>query len=556
MSKNISSALFGHNFEITRSTAFGGICAEMINNRKFAAHRDGIPCGFELIACEGRRGLIYGNSLYLEAGVKYNIRIRARSDVNTVFRYRVKSRYFKVFAEGTLNFPASTAITVEDDFTLYFTETKAVFEITYPDTAGVEILSLSLMRADNFFGMRRDVLDCLRELNPSILRYPGGCYAEFYNWKDGLLEPDLRPCINDGGLSFLLPDTYGIDTHEIGIDEFIKACRYVGAEPAITIRLSDNDPCDAADWVEYCNGSPDTKWGAVRTARGYPEPYNVRIWYIGNEIFAFGRGKLHESGSYTAHIHNEFCTAMKACDPNILTVASAWPRTEWSAEFLRLAVCDMVSFHNYANDHLGDITDDESLSRALSAPYEFLLPFMRETTVEYGHKPIAFDEWNYQWAKFGSAMTGIYTAGVLNMLITHADELNLYQACYFTPLGESAVRIFSDHAVLGPDGKIFRIFTCHIGQEIIYQNSEDKLDLLISASSDGNRTVITYVNRNIKKIIPLVLPGIHGKIITSVLLIPKNGLITDDDFIEVNYVGIPDIVPPMSAGMAILKSNS
>jgi hypothetical protein len=181
---------------------------------------------------------------------------------------------------------------------------------------------------------------------------------------------------------------------------------------------------------------------------------------------------------------------------------------------------------------------------------------MRETTDEYGHRPLAFDEWNYQWGKFGSAMTGIYTAGVLNMLITHADELNLYQACYFTPLGESAVRIFPDRAVLGPDGKVFRIFTCHIGQEIIYQNSEDKLDLLISASSNRNRTVVTYVNRNIKKTISLTIPDIQGNIIKNVLFIPKNGLITDDDFIEVNYADIPDNMPPMSVGMAIFESDN
>ncbi|MDD4772814.1 MAG: hypothetical protein PHZ09_04330, partial [Eubacteriales bacterium] len=527
---------------------------EMIKNRKLVSLENNIPRGFDILCANGTTGYICREALYLEAGVKYCLRIRARSDVNTYIKYRIKSRYFKVFAEETLPLVSGETKISESGFTLFFTETKGILEISFPDNAGVKIYSLSLKRYDNIFGMRKDVLDCLRDLKPSILRYPGGCYAELYHWKDGLLDADLRPCIDDNGLSFLFPDTYGVDTHEIGIDEFIEACRYTGAEPAITVRLSDNEPSDAADWVEYCNGAPDTQWGSIRASRGNVQPYNVKTWYLGNEIFAFGSGMLRESGAFAAEAHNEFNAAMKARDPGILTVASAWPRTGWTKEFLKTAQSDIISLHNYANDFLGDITDEDGLAGAISAPYDFLLPFIREMFDEYNHNVMSFDEWNYQWGKYGSVVTGLYTAGVLNVLISFARELNIHHACYFTPLSESAVRIFPDRAFLGPDGRVFRLFVRHAGQVLKYRNSYNMLDVLVSESVCKSRLVMTYVNRNIHKAVAAVLPEVRGNIVESVLLVPKNGKMTDDDFREEENTGIPKSVPPLCVGMIIYDS--
>ena len=100
----VSSALFGHNFEITRSTAFGGICAEMINNRKFAAKKDGLPCGFYRAAENSYTGLGQAQpQLYFESGIGYTVRIRARCDAGTTIVYRIKKPLFQ-------NFPSKRAV--------------------------------------------------------------------------------------------------------------------------------------------------------------------------------------------------------------------------------------------------------------------------------------------------------------------------------------------------------------------------------------------------------------------------------------------------------------
>lgn len=544
----VSSALFGHNFEITRSTAFGGICAEMINNRKFAAMKDGLPLGFYIISENGRTGL--GQSqpqLYFEAGVEYSVRIRARCKDETVLRYRVKSNYFIVYHEKDLRLPAGDFVTLHDTFTLFMTESKAAFEVFYPEGTQVEFSSFSVSRSDNFFGMKRSVLDLLKQLKPSVLRYPGGCYAEFFNWKDGLFESDLRPCITDGGMDFLLPDTYGFDTYEIGIDEFIEACRYVGAQPQITVRLSENQPQDAADWVEYCNSSSDTKWGALRASRGYKEPYRVKTWYIGNELYAFGRGGLSTDPVYTAKTNDSFVRAMKAVDPSIETVASTWAGAEWTYKLLECKpLCDMCSLHNYLNDFYGDAGTVWDVEKVLDAPNEFLLPLMKKTAVEYG-KPISFDEWNYQWGKWGSAMTGMYTAGVLQMMIANARQLGLRQACYFTPLNESAIRIAPGKAAIHADGKVFRLYASHIGNRVIFSDTVGRLDRLATKTTDFKRFYVTYINRDVYNPAELFIPDmITVPFKRAVLLSPNDGSITADDFHETVTDDLPGWIPPMS----------
>lgn len=124
------------------------------------------------------------------------------------------------------------------------------------------------MEADHFHGMRRDVLERLKELAPAELRFPGGCFAEVYRWKDSLLPPDQRPPVQptlyEG--DFLLGDTFGQDCMDLGIDEFMALCAYVGAAPVLTVPMIIISNQDSIDLVEYCNGGPQTAWG--RAARG------------------------------------------------------------------------------------------------------------------------------------------------------------------------------------------------------------------------------------------------------------------------------------------------
>ena len=137
--------------------------------------------------------------------------------------------------------------------------------------------------------MRKDVVECMRQLGIKILRWPGGNFSGEYNWKDGLLPADMRsPFESYLGIE-TQPHTFGYDFHEINTDDFCAVCREIGAEPFITINPVWNTPEESGQWVEYCKGDGNTEYGKLRIERGFKEPYNVQFWSLGNE---FGYGHM------------------------------------------------------------------------------------------------------------------------------------------------------------------------------------------------------------------------------------------------------------------------
>jgi hypothetical protein len=144
-------------------------------------------------------------------------------------------------------------------------------------------------------GVRPDVVQRLRDIGfNGLFRYPGGCFAPFYKWREAIEQnaderaplptPSTYCAAVAGGVN-----AYSDRMSENGMDtdEYIALCRALGVKPAITMALqygTDEEVKNAADWVEYCNGASTTAMGALRAARGHPEPYDVRDWYIGNEI--------------------------------------------------------------------------------------------------------------------------------------------------------------------------------------------------------------------------------------------------------------------------------
>lgn len=153
----------------------------------------------------------------------------------------------------------------------------------------------------------------------------GGCYAEFYRWQDGLLPVDERPPFKVTSVDILLPDTDDWDTQELGIDEFMALCREIGCEPSLTMRLCGTRAEDAESWGEYCNGGPQTKWGMVRIGRGHTEPYGVKTWFIGNEVYLGYAGGLGDPARQT----RAFAEAMKRADPSVRLVGCTHTE-EWN----------------------------------------------------------------------------------------------------------------------------------------------------------------------------------------------------------------------------------
>ena len=230
----------------------------------------------------------------------------------------------------------------------------AVFRIAFNQTGLKWIGAASLMPADNVEGLRRDVLELVKTMGPTIYRWPGGGYPDSYDWRKAIGQRDRR--VPQDLLPFGQPYGFdhGMDPNDFGTDEYLRFCELTGGEPYITVNFGTGTPEMAAAWVEYCNGPANSKWGAKRAANGHPKPYAVKHWSIGNEIWLDPAEPGHTNADGYATYYVPIAKAMRAVDPTIqITAVGNFDNTtaqrDWNELLLKQAwdQVDMLSLHHY-----------------------------------------------------------------------------------------------------------------------------------------------------------------------------------------------------------------
>jgi alpha-N-arabinofuranosidase len=294
------------------------------------------------------------------------------------------------------------------------TTDKGSFSI---EAAGAPVLigTVSLMPADNVRGKRADTLALLKELDATMYRWPGGNFVSGYNWRDGIGPRDRRPPRKN-------PAWTGVEHNDFGLDEFIDFCREVGAEPMIAANTGFGDDYSAAQEVEYTNGSAKTIGGSWRVENGHAEPYNVKYWCVGNEMW--GNWQLgHMRLDHYALKHNLVAKAMHEVDPKLVLVASGDLNTKasfsdganrrelnWSQGMLEQCAdsTDLISEHFYK----GRTPWGESPPTEVAAAAGLLRDEIRKKAESHRELqkslgllpdrliPIAMDEWNYWHNKY------------------------------------------------------------------------------------------------------------------------------------------------------------
>ena len=457
-----SAKLFGYNLEFTRRLGYGGLYAEMIYNGKIQNN----AAGFYPVEYEGLIGLGQStNRIHFMLDKEYKWYIVAGEKVIIRFLNEYQREIFvSTEPKGSFicrsNFPYSRVEVVSDS----------------------EIKYISVKPADALYECRKDVLDMIKALKPQTIRFPGGCFAEKYVWKDGLLPVEERPVVPSHGKKYLFSANEGYDGHELNIDDYVGLCRYVGAEPEYTVRLTQNDPMDAAHIVEYCNGDVSTVYGALRASRGHKEPYNIRTWYIGNEV-----GFITDA-EQAAELSDRFVEEMLKVDPTIRTVVTTGNKENWDEIFLKKAKhIDLCAQHLYILDH--DVRNGD-MSDALITADSILLPLLTRACKRADGKKILLDEWNYQWGTFGTSVSALYAASVMTILIKNAERLNIDGAAYFALVNEGAIRVYSDHVQMAPDGEVLMRMTGHIGGEIVANDD----NTFVKTLHDGYSYISVYNN--------------------------------------------------------------
>ncbi|HET9371367.1 MAG TPA: alpha-L-arabinofuranosidase C-terminal domain-containing protein, partial [Vicinamibacterales bacterium] len=284
-------------------------------------------------------------------------------------------------------------------------------------------------------GFRIDVMQAVKDLGITILRWPGGNFASSYNWFDGIGPKDRRPARLDLAWNDL-------ESNRFGTDEFLRYSERVGAEPYICINLGLGTIDDARFWVEYTNSKQRTHWADERRRNGREAPWSVKYWALGNEID--GPWQMgHKNAEDYAKMALEAGKAMRAVDPTIKLIANgasnygadwvAWNRTV--LQVLRNQV-DYIALHTYINNSANDFerylgTAQQNVDRYIATTAAQI----KEVQTGANPRPIyiAYDEWNV-WYRTGNAqkLEEIYTfedavamGGFFNSFFRRADIVKM-----------------------------------------------------------------------------------------------------------------------------------
>ena len=251
-------------------------------------------------------------------------------------------------------------------------------------------------RADSQ-GFRQDVMELVRELAPTIIRYPGGNFVSGYNWEDGVGPVEKRPRRLDYAWLSTEPNTFGTN-------EFIAWCRMANIEPMLAVNLGTRGPAEAGEYIEYCNHPGGTALSDLRAAHGFPEPHGVKFWCLGNEMDGPWQTCAKTAAEY-GRIAQEAAKIMRWVDPSIELAAcgssgrnmetfGSWEETVLEHCFNEV---DWISLHTYTNNYADD-------TPAFLASPDVMDSFIEEVVAiadsvsarrRSGKRiKLSFDEWN------------------------------------------------------------------------------------------------------------------------------------------------------------------
>lgn len=297
-------------------------------------------------------------------------------------------------------------------FTSTVTTDSAKLEITGKGRGLFKIGILSLMPYDNINGWRADVISLLKELNSPVYRWPGGNFVSGYNWRDGVGDRDKRPPRKN-------PAWTGIEPNDVGIHEFMDLMKIIGSEPFLALNMGLGNVEDAADEVEYCNGDTTTTEGKIRVANGHPEPFNVKYWAVGNEMFGNWQLGYMPLADYEAK-HNAAAKLIWEVDSTSQIIAVGDVGTNWSNPML--TVCsdymNLMSEHKYCKEDSNMVTHINAIANEVKSVAEAHRSYRESVEgLEEKNIRIAFDEYNYWY--------GDNPYGQLGIIYHHKDGLGV-----------------------------------------------------------------------------------------------------------------------------------
>jgi alpha-N-arabinofuranosidase len=386
----------------------------------------------------------------------------------------------------------------------------------------------------NINGFRKAAVDYLKELGVPVLRWPGGCFADDYHWRDGVGPAEQRPRrvnINWGNYT---------EDNSFGTNEFISFCRLIGAEPYLAANVGTGAPREMREWMEYCNYPSGSTLSDERAAAGFPEPFNVKYWGVGNELWGCGGNFSPEAAAAEFRRFGTFAKTFGGTKPYLVGCGPNGNNARWTRGFMDTLAGthpqpDGYSMHYYEN---GSQPPLEFTPQAMNQQFN-MFPRVEQAIIEQrnlldGYDParrigLFLDEWGV-WDRIPasdeqrngrlwqqSSMRSAVAAGLgLNIFNRQAGRLFMCNIAQLVNVLQSV--LLTD----GPEGKncvrtstywAFMLFKPHRGKTAVRVEAdgmklpdpapagpgrggrqEEPPELSVSASREGGQLVVSLVN--------------------------------------------------------------
>jgi alpha-N-arabinofuranosidase len=352
----------------------------------------------------------------------------------------------------------------------------------------------------NVGGIRKAFIDTMREIKAPVLRWPGGCFADSYDWHDGLGPIDKRP----QRTAFWGQE----DSNEYGLHEFMATCRAIGCEPYLAADLRTLPARDFYQWIEYCNApsTPNADTGginalaAMRTRNGSPEPFNVRYWGVGNETWGCGGSQTPDEYGELYRRFTEWLPKYPGGVNNLRLIACGanGDDARWTAGVIKSIGANHAPFgfstHYYTSGNAKKFADGDALVFDEPVYYDMLAraAFMERIITDswsalgetdHNHRvKIVMDEWGAWYSKSTqlsahynlsqqSTMRDALLAGItLDIFQRHADKMAMANVAQTINCLHSLMLAEGDRFTVTPTFHVFKMYMPHMGAQSLRVN--------------------------------------------------------------------------------------
>jgi alpha-N-arabinofuranosidase len=368
----------------------------------------------------------------------------------------------------------------------------------------------------NTNGVRKDVIAALRKMKIPNLRWPGGCFADTYHWKDGIGPKDKRPTIVNTWWGNVT------ENNSFGTHDFLNMCEELGAEPYLSGNVGSGTVQELADWVQYANFGGKSPMSDLRQQNGRQEPWKVRFWGVGNEAWGCGGNMRPE---YYADLYRKFATFMQG--ERIFRIASGANGSDYNwTEVLMKNIPDGllegIALHHYSVvewNKKGDAVDfnEQQYFTTLKSALFMDTLIRKHTAIMDKYDPkkkiaLVVDEWGGWYNVEGGTNPGflfqqntmrdaMIAGATLNIFNNHSDRVRMANLAQAINVLQSVILTKGDVMVLTPTYYVMEMYNVHQDATLIpidlhsndYTLGNEKL-AAVSASASKDKNGVTHIS--------------------------------------------------------------